>query len=205
MENTGKKSTSWGWIVFWFILFWPIGLILLFKRLALDKSATMRCHKTLFIISYILMSMGAIYLIMAFAEESTMFAAALLFGGGGIWVNRIAKKTKIVGERYKKYISLIVNQNQTYLDNIASAVGVPYKVVVNDLQKMIDAGYFAGAYIDTTKREIVLTQDTPQHVSLMSSAAQNQIKITACGSCGANNRVILGQIAECEYCGSPLQ
>jgi len=147
------------------------------------------------------MGMGVIYLIMAF-EDPGMIAAAIIFDGGGVLVNWFARKTKREGERYKKYISLIVNQSQTSIDNIASAVGVTYEAAAKDLQKMIDAGYFVGAYIDVSQREIVLAK--PAQASAGSSVVQVQERVVTCGSCGANNRV-MGQIGECEYCGSHLQ
>ena len=206
MASGTKKGTSWGWIVFWFILFWPVGVFLLFKKLTVDKSATMKGGKVLSIVSFILMGMGAIYLIMAFTEDSSMIAAAIVFGAPGVWLFFKARKTKATGERYKKYISIVINQSQTSIDNIASAVGVTYEVATKDLQKMIDTGYFTGAYIDVTQREIVLAKTAPQQVSApsMPSAVQVQERVVACGSCGANNRVT-GQIGECEYCGSHLQ
>ena len=35
-----QKGTSWGWIIFWFACFWPVGLVLLIKKLN-DKSLMM--------------------------------------------------------------------------------------------------------------------------------------------------------------------
>ena len=217
MTDTGKKPTSWGWIIFWFILFWPVGLFLLIKRLGVDKSATLKSSKTLMIVSYILMGLGVIYFFAAVTgnveeTENTMNAISagilmlVMFSGGGVILNWFARKTKRAGERYKKYIALIVNQSQTSIDNIASAVGIPYDAVSKDLQKMIDSGYFVGAYIDTTQREIMLAKVAPPQVSTSSapSALQVQERVVICRSCGANNRVV-GQIGECEYCGSPLQ
>jgi len=205
MGNTGKKPTSWGWIIFWFILFWPVGLVLLIQRLSVDKSAALKSGKGVAIASYILMGMGVIYLIMAF-EAPGLLAAAVIFGGGGFLVNWFARKTKRTGERYKKYIALVVNQSQTSIDNIASAVGVSYEVAAKDLQKMIDSGYFTGAYIDMAQREIILAKIAhPQvYTPYTPSHAPIQERVVTCGSCGANNRVA-GHIGECEYCGSPLQ
>jgi hypothetical protein len=213
MTNTGRKTTSWGWIIFWLILFWPIGLLLLVKKLAIDKSATLKSGKGITVASYILMGLGAIYIMMAFSNPE-MLAAAVLFGGGGVLMNWFARKTKHTGERYKKYIAMIVNQNETSIDNIASATNVPYDVVMKDLQKMIDSGYFTGAYIDMSQREIILAravqpvqtiQPVQQQVYLSPAFAYVQEAVVACGSCGARSRVTVGRISECEYCGSPLQ
>lgn len=216
MANTRKNSTSWGWIIFWFILFWPVGLFLLFKKQSIDKSAILKNTKTLFIVSYILVFMGVFYPIMAITgnleetEESMNPVSAsivmvVLFGGGGVLLNIKARQMKTMGDRYKKYIAIVINQNQNSVDNIAPAVGVSYEIAVKDLQKMIDTGYFVGAYIDATQREIVLAKTAPQQIAQDTVATQTQVTIVTCGSCGANNRVTTGQIAECEYCASPLQ
>ncbi len=201
---SNSKTMSWGWIIFWFILFWPVGIFFLFKKLSGDKTATLKNSKTVSIISYVLIGFGAIYLVMTFTEDSSMFVAALLFGGGGIWVNRVAKKMKVNGVKYKKYISLVVNQFMTQIDNIASAAGVSYDVAMVDLQKMIDTGYFAGAYINDGSREIVLAKHVEATVA-QPMAVHTQARVAVCKSCGANNSVITGQIKECEYCGSPVE
>jgi len=208
MANTGKKQTAWGWIIFWFILFWPVGLILLIKRQTVDKSATLKSNKGVFIASYILMALGIIYLILAITEDPDLLAAFFVCGGGGVVVYLFARKSKLRGERYKKYIAMIVNQNQTSIDNIAAAVGVPYATAAKELQKMISAGYFIGAYINDSQREIILTHIAPQQgpsAAVVADVSQAQTMVVACPGCGANNRVVVGQFAECEYCGSPLQ
>lgn len=202
MQN--KKTMTWGWIIFWCIIFWPVGLFFLFKKLSGDKSATLNNSKTVSIISYVLIGMGVIYLLMTFTEDSSMIIAALIFGGGGIWVNRVAKRMKINGEKYKKYISLVVNQQLTEIDNIAPAVGVTYDVAKTDLQKMINSGYFAGATINESTREIVLSKPTIDF-STQTTSTQTQTRVVACKSCGANNSIILGKSNECEYCGSPIE
>ena len=204
MKSTGKRQMSWGLIIFCFIIFWPLGLILLFKRVSDDKSATMKNGQTVARISYILVAVGALYLLMAISNASPYYyAAAAALVGGSIWVKYVSKKMIATGERYKKYIEIIVNQNQTLIDSIASAVGVPYNDAVIDLQKMIDAGYFAGAYIDAVERVIVLTQPAHQPVSV-SYETQPQERVVTCGSCGANNKITVGQVGECEYCGSHI-
>ena len=204
MENNGKKPTSWGWIIFWFIIFWPIGLYLLIKRQSVDKCATLKSSKGVFIASYILMGFGVIYIILAF-EDPEMLIAAVLFGGGGILINWFARRTRRKGERYKKYISMVVNQNQTQIDNIASAAGVDYDTAMKDLQKMIDSGYFVGAYIDVAQREIILAKVAQDAIPVTPDTTQPlQERVVTCGSCGANNKIST-QVGECEYCASPLQ
>lgn len=204
MEKSKQKSTSWGWIIFWFVIFWPVGIFLLLKKLNSDKTATLEKGKTVTIISYVLIGFGVIYFLMAITEDIGMMMPALLFGGGGVWVNQIARKMKRSGERYKKYINLIVNHSQTNIDYIASTLELPYETVTQDLHKMIDLGYFADAYINSANREIILPQAGEPQPSQQTPDIQKQVSIITCNRCGAHNKVF-EQFNECEYCNSPLQ
>lgn len=203
---SNNKTMSWGWIIFWFVIFWPVGIFFLFKKLNGDKTATLKNSKTVAIISYVLIGMGVIYLIMTFTEDSSIFAAALLFGGGGVLVNIVARNMKKNGEKYKQYIGLIINQQLTQIDNIAASVGVGYDVAKTDLQKMIDLGYFVGAYINDGSREIILAKPVATNASeQFTTGTGAQTRVVTCKSCGANNTAIVGQVKECEYCGSPIE
>jgi len=205
-----KKPISWVWIVLAFIVFWPVGIVLLVIRLSSDRSATIKCHKTIMVVSLILIGIGAILLIAAIGEaDEDLFFPAVAFLIGGIVVNFMARKTKKTGARYKQYIALIVNHSQNSLDAIAGMVGVTYEMVIEDLQKMIKAGYFHGGYIDFTQRIIVFAPSSPQPVwqtnpAVAAPPAPPQIKVVSCGNCGANNRVYTGYSYDCEYCGSPV-
>ena len=199
-----RSEIHWGWIVGCLILFWPLGLYLLFRRLSSDRGATFKSGKTIAIVSYGLIAMCFIYLIMAITEDTAMLLAALLCGCGGVVLYRLSKKMQITGERYRQYITLIVNQGITSIDNIARIVEMTFEGVTNDLARMIDSGYFSGAYIDKSRREIVLAHPVQPHHARQ-PASQIQEKIVICKGCGANNRVIVGQITECEYCNSLLQ
>lgn len=205
MNVTDKKSTSSILIIVFLIIFWPIGIILLIKKLTVDKAAVLKSVTGLYITSYILMCIGVIYAVMAY-QQHELIIVALIFGGGGVYLNLFARKTKSKGDLYKKYIDLIVNQNQTSIDYIASVTDVSYEAASKDLQKMINSGYFTGAYIEENQRKIVLSSVAPPQApeSYAPSYVQSHERVVTCGSCGANNRVT-GQIGECEYCGSPLQ
>jgi len=214
-----------GWIIFWIIICWPLGFLFLIRKMNTDKSAIMKYSKTYMVVSYIMIGLGIFYAAIAFTGNFTSaenaanntaagFVLLFLFGGGGVLLNLYARKIRKTGEKYKKYISLIINQNQSSIDNIASAAGVSYATATKDLQKMINIGYFGGAVIDVSQRVIISTRFVSRRVStnaslsaranVIASTVQEHMKIVACGSCGANSKVTIGQIAECDYCGSAL-
>lgn len=196
-NNSNSKSMSWGWIMFWFVVFIPVGIYFLIKKLTAD----IKNHKTVAIISYVFIGLGVLFFL---SDEPNKYLFFVCLGGIGIWFRRISKKMKRKGEKYKKYTALVINQSQSSIDYIASAVGVTYENAVHDLQEMIDAGYLTNTYINKSSRMIVTAHGTPQS-AVQTAAAQPQTKVIACSGCGANNTIIIGQINECEYCGSPLE
>ena len=204
MTSGGNKGISWVVIILLIIFFWPVGLILLFQKLKTDRTATLKSGKLIGVVSYILMGMGAIYLLMTLSEDGGMLIPAILFGGGGIWIFIISRRMKKNAEKYRKYISIVINQGQSSIDEIAYAMGVSYEIAMQDLQKMIDAGYFSNAYINSGRREIVLARQVLVNQTVV-SPAQNRKKVVVCSGCGANNTVIEGQVGECEYCGNYTQ
>lgn len=207
------KGTSWGWIIFWLVIFWPIGLFMLFKKLSTDKSAVMSGKKvSLSVIGWILVALGVLGL---YGSISDIVGGEGVTGGtivlltmaiGGVLLLRkasIAKKTALA---YKKYIDIVVNHNVRGIDQIASAIGISYDVAVADLQNMINLGFLKEAYIHQGNREIVLIQNGPIVYQQTPAGGQAAPRLTAtrCPDCGANNVVIVGKVAICEYCGNAI-
>jgi hypothetical protein len=203
-----KKGTSWGWIIFWFIIFWPIGLFLLIKKLTTDRSATMGGNFVVSVLGWLLIAFGAFFAVSVLPHATKNISSAIIFTilwiVGGIALVKKGRTIKQDGIKYKKYIDLVVNHRVTAMDNLVSAVGLQYETVKSDLQTMIEKGYFSNAYINEGKREIVLA--THQSVPVPSSpgAAPVSKYVATCKSCGANNTVVDGRENSCEYCGSPL-
>lgn len=215
-----KKSTSWGWIVFWLIFFWPAGLYLLVKKTTTDKSALMSGKtKGLSILGWTITILMGIVLFTTITDNvddgfSSGFLAFLMFLGGILLIRR-SKHIKKTSKKYKKYINMVINQNISNLDTIASALAIPYDEVVIDLEKMIDLGFLPNFYLNKGIRELCSnrpidygTKTTQQRTNVpvqpMQSTKEIQTNSTQCSSCGANNIVVVGQVTECEYCGNPI-
>lgn len=215
-----KKGTKWGWIIFWLIIFWPVGLFLVIKKLATDKSALMSGKTTgLSVIGWILIAWSSLLLITVVSSPSDfksdgalVFFMVLLPLAGGIALLRKASKIKKLAARYKTYIDIVVNRNVKSIDNIASATGLSYDAATKDLQDMINIGYLKDAYIHQGNREIILKHQKPTPVAyaqmkVVKQAAPQaapQTKAARCPGCGANNVVAVGRVSECEYCGTPI-
>ena len=79
----------------------------------------------------------------------SIVGGAITFGSRNVGVKRIA--------RYKKYYAIVDGRGITPIPDIVKATGLSVKVVVRDLQEMINDGYFGpGVYIDSELDSLVL-------------------------------------------------
>lgn len=211
MRNEKIKSSSWAFIITMCILFWPVGFYLLYKKLLSDKAAVLQNSRTLKKIGIGLIVLGVIYFFGETSEGSNAIGPMLFFIGGGVFIIRTSKKMQIQGEKFKKYISIVINNEETSIDNIASAMNVSYEEAINDLKIMIDKGYFLNAYVDLGSREFVIRKKQYEPINVKKNSSVNEVKeekpkmkVVVCKNCGGNNTILEGEIYECEFCGSPL-
>lgn len=212
MNANGKVSFWYSWpvIILALCFFWPAGVFLIIKRVSTDRQTAMGAGKLiggLGTASYCIAALGLLVCITdGFAGEDVTLI--LFFGAAGFALRKVAKKIKTEAENVKQYLSIIINGNVRQMDTIASTTGKSYDVVHKDIKKMIEKGYLKNAYIDEGLREVVLPTSNLATQNTVNVAATNvasvQTKIVACPCCGANN-TILGNMGECEYCGSPLK
>lgn len=221
MKAKGKISAWYSWpvIILTLIVFWPIGVFLLIKRLSVDKQTAMTAGKIingLGIASYVIAGVG-LFSVISYGPEEDDFIYILFFAVAGYVLRRVAKKTKKEAEEVKKYLAIIINGNIRQLDAIAAASGKPYDTVVKDVQKLIDRGFLKDAFLNTNTREVILNNAytyAPEQISGTTGASTNTAtntpapelapKVITCSCCGANN-MIIGKIGECEYCGAPIK
>jgi succinate dehydrogenase hydrophobic anchor subunit len=201
---------SWPAIVIICILFWPLGIFLIWKRTTMDKKAAMNAGKSMSIIGWILLVLGFLILIGGLSEPvsdtSGIIVDFIIFIGGGLALIILGAKRKKEAVRFKKYIDMVINQRITSIDNIAASFPTTYDIANKDLQKMIKKGFFMDAFINQSEREIVLPHEQ-QNIKNDQSQGYNagEMQIVNCKSCGAHNKLVKGSVGECEYCGSPIK
>lgn len=206
------KWLSWPVIIITFIFFWPLGIYFIWKRIDLDKKSQLNLGRNLIITGLVLIGLSIIYLFAAVGDPAItvgeMISAVLLMGSSGAGLIILGKRSKKNAEKIKKYISLVVNQEVTSIEDIATAMALPYEITQKDIQKMIDKGYFAGAYINEISKEIVLPnnhkQDYKKQEYINANKPNAEMLVVTCKGCGANNKVLKGSVVECEFCGSPV-
>lgn len=210
MNEKGKISGLYSWpvIILALCIFWPVGIFLIIKRVSVDKKTAMGAGKLIGgigIASYCIAGIGFIACLSdGFGSDD--IGMILFFGIAGFALQKVSQKIKREAEDVKKYLSVIVNGNERQIDVIASSMGKSYDVAKNDIQKLINKGYLKNAYINEGTREIVLPNiiQEPSGDMTNTSSVNVETKIIACPCCGANNTVV-GDMGECEYCGSPLK
>lgn len=202
-----KKSASWGAITLWLIFFFPVGVFLIIKKVTNEKFSYIKNGKALKNLGLVLMFFGAIYLIMSITDDVAMLTAFFIFGGLGVLSfvkgNQYIKK----GNKYNRYVSIINANNNTLIDNIAAAYPTSFEQATEDIQSMLDDGYFMNSYIDLNRRELIMPQRSVSvNVTVNQNTTRTETQPTSvkCKNCGATNKVVHGVANECEYCGSPL-
>lgn len=213
MNEKGKIGGLYSWpvIILALCIFWPVGIFLIIRRVSVDKKTAMGAGKLIGgigIASYCIAGIGFIACLSdGFGSDD--IGMILFFGIAGFVLQKVSQKIKREAEDVKKYLSVIVNGNERQIDVIASSMGKSYDVAKNDIQKLISKGYLKNAYINEGTREVVLPNNNIQEqdgTMTMTNTTANNVttKIVACPCCGANN-TIMGDMGECEYCGSPLK
>lgn len=201
-----KKSASWGAITLWLIFFFPVGIFLIIKKVTNEKFSYIKNGKALKNLGIVLICFGAIYLIMSITDDVAMLTAFFIFGGLGVLSfvkgNQYIKK----GNKYNRYVS-IINANNTLIDNIAAAYPTSFEQATEDIQSMLDDGYFMNSYIDLNRRELIMPQRSVSvNVTVNQNTTRTETQPTSvkCKNCGATNMLVPSTVNECEYCGSPL-
>ena len=212
-----KKSFSWGIIILMFVLFFPIGIWMLVKKMTDEKFNYIKNGKCLRILAWILIGFAVMYLIMGITGDletedgssvvGGVIVMLIIFGGGGAFALYNAHSYIKKGTKYNRYVSIINSSSDMLIDNIAAAYPTTYEKATEDIQSMIDDGYFMNAYIDLNRRELIMPQrSVAVNVTVNQNTAHADAQPTSvkCKNCGATNTVIPGAVNECEYCGSPL-
>lgn len=195
---TEKKGPSWIAIIIWFIIFWPVSIYLLWKKITKDKAAAMGSSK-------VLMVLGVLFIVAALGVCTESVGLTLFYGIGGAGMIWASGRVKRSGVRYKQYIEFVVNQRRRNIDDVAAAMNISYDDAVKGLNKMISLGYFKDAYIDHGTHEIVFPQLQQAEAALNDEKQTVQMRTIKCPNCGGNNTAPVGKVCECMFCGSPIE
>jgi len=205
MNTNNTKTTSYGVIIFWIIIFWPYGTYLLVKNLQNSKAAVINGSNAPRNVAVALFGLAVILLVslpISSGDPETKDAAGILIAVsigmaiGGVYLLKVFNDTRNLAVEFKKYLNAVVNGKLTKIEDIANATGVTTDIAEHKLQRMIDLDIFKGAYIDHTSGELILGEKV--------ISPDVEYVGVVCPNCGAENSVAKGSRGICKYCDSAL-
>ncbi len=140
----------------------------------------------------------------------------IIFGIIGVPTFLSARSTKKKIPRYMQYIELVVNQNISDIKKIALEVGLPFEVVVNELQDMIYKGsvdkilktnvlsYLGGYYIDKENKYIHNKNETKinEKINITKSVYSNAETVRLIKDTVKDTVKDTEDIVKCSGCGA---
>lgn len=200
---------SWPVIIITFILFFPVGILLAWTRHTLNKKAYLYSGNGIIIFGCISLFGAFVFFISSIFngfKSSTANGIIFYLLIGAIFF-AVDRKLKTDTANSRKYISIVIRDRVIDIDNIAAALPTSYENAKRDLQRMLNKGFFPGAYIDEEERQIILPQRHRESSKNKSNNITESVKmqLVKCNGCGAQNSIPAGTIGECEFCGSKLE
>lgn len=207
MQNA-RKLVPWyltGWaIVGALVIFWPVGLTLVFGRIKKDRSFHGAAARSMQIVGWILTVGFSLVLFIGLiglqSESDKSVAVAglaiclLSTVGGGVLITKGLKLGRVV-DRRRRLINLVVNEGCASVDSMASQLGCGVEEVAHSIRVMIADGFLPGFELDPDTRFVSR--------SLSSAAVSGRASLVhfTCAGCGAQNNISSeGGWAVCEFC-----
>ena len=163
--GNNRSDGDWIGIIICYIIFWPLGLFLILRKLLKGKLRAPK-KKTALLIGGALAIWGLYQLTGQIGSgrwEEIMSSIFYVLGGGifaavGCWTN--------LKERlYRKYRNIIAGHPYMSVESIAKAIPTGLHRACHDLQSMIDKGMLGeNAYIDMGRKCLVLDAAAAQTV-----------------------------------------
>ena len=229
-SGNNRSQISWMVIIIAMIVFFPVGIFLLARRIGTGTTGTPLNGRVITVFGTVITIIGGLLLLQTITfgivfhgringDSVRQLLPASLFLVAGISLLRQGKKNTIKDLLYAKYVGLINRGNFDILA-LSRAIPTSYEETVADLQSMINRGLLPNAYIDHGKRRIVTfapyaasPQNAPRQPTAPRSTASSQpidsrfrqrVVIT-CQGCGSRALVDEGTVIKCDYCGNYLQ
>ena len=132
----------------------------------------------------------------------TLFTLALL--SPFVYAIVCSWKIKARIKRYKLYVTLISLHDMTKAAELAGHLHKTQAFVEKDLQVMISLRYFDNALYDPKNKEIVISNKN--YTEMLAGANKDApTKEVTCQNCGGHNRIIVGKVVKCKFCGTFLE
>ena len=106
-----------------------------------------------------------------FSSVSELISSILALGGG-VWVFLRGLNSILAVKRYPQYAAIIGSKQAMHVGSLAKKTGHSEKLVLSDLQKLIDKGFFgSSAYINRELGYLFLSNEADEELSAAREAA----------------------------------
>ncbi|AFL99036.1 hypothetical protein Desde_0583 [Desulfitobacterium dehalogenans ATCC 51507] len=200
-----KFYLTWPVIILVFILFFPLGIYLIYRRTTEDKEAALKIYKVVNFIGWFFLIIAAMFVIDMSSREDYYSGSLSFYLVLGLFFSVWGRRLKAQSLRYKKYLSLVLINQKWQVNDIANILGFSHQKVKADLVTMIRKNYFPGGYFDESKGGMVFSHMDDSYNEDTDPIVEAKTRVITCKGCGASNSVVEGTIAECEYCGSKIE
>ena len=205
MENLKKWATSGVGITLAFIMFWPLGFVLLYLRFFYNGGilrARANLYRGLAIFCYFCAMCILIALTEATEEnfQSTLIIMVIFLVAGIVATIPTCKEIKKY-KYYKKYADYMIVKRNVTIEELAQKMGRNIETVTEDVAKVFEYKMMRG-YINEDNEIITVRKDENQSNYIIPE--KKQVVTLKCKNCGATNRFVEGKENRCEYCDSLL-
>lgn len=211
MEKSKKGIIYWILVVIMFIVFWPIGCILLYIGLK-EKYGKLKTNGiTLILVAIFGYIMTLAGISITFEDLSKDLAINLfldaMFLSGAIISTIFATKALKKYSQCKRTVEQIGARLKISIDNLSQETGKTIDATRRDIYEAIKYKMIDG-YINE-KDELIVNFNSVYDVddNYIFDSIQNEREVTSiqCKNCGANNKFVEGEENRCEFCGSLLE
>lgn len=196
-------------IIIAFLIFWPVGIVLIFLRAkgsSMDKQAVFKgaSNQKLYVIG------GAILVLIGISNLFNKYSSkgwAVFMIVGGLFLVYYSTRIAKTAARNRDYINMIVNQDIDDVTIIADACGVTVEKAEKEIQQLISIGVLKNTTLDTMSHTVMIQRPQVQYAQDHSDGYDmggGDMVAVVCPGCGAKMTLRRGTSTTCDYCDAPI-
>lgn len=206
MEDIKKWLISWPVIVITFIVFWPMGFVLIYIRSVMKNGKLKTKGITLIIVAVCCYSIALVGSASTVDDPTNDLMVGIvmiiMFLIGGIVSTVFAVKSLKKYNQYKKYVEKIGARVKVPINEIAQQMGETIETTMKNIYEIIKYKML-DAYINEDNEIVIKTN--VEYDSFNVIEAKKEIITVQCKNCGATNKFIVGKENRCEFCDTVLK